>query len=60
MNYLETEVWTQDLERPDLWHGKYGLMVNTVALNEREAYFEVTRVPAMPHQVPTQRYLIAR
>jgi hypothetical protein len=60
MKYLETEIWTQDLESPDLWHGKYALMLNTAALNEREAYFDVTKVPAMPHLGQAQRYLIAR
>jgi hypothetical protein len=59
MKYLETEIWTQDLESPELWHGKYGLMLNTAALDEREAYFDITKVSAMPHTGNTQSYLSA-
>jgi hypothetical protein len=60
MKHLITEVWTQDTQDSDLWHGKFGVMLNTVALDEREAFFDVIRVPAMPHSTPQQRYLIAR
>jgi hypothetical protein len=60
MKPLITEIWTQDIENPDLWHGNYGVMLNTAALNEREAFFEVTRVPAMPQMSQEQRYFITR
>jgi hypothetical protein len=40
-----TEIWYQDVEDSDLWFGEHGVMVNTAALNEREFYFEVIRVP---------------
>jgi hypothetical protein len=41
---LETEVWYQDREDGDYWHGKRGIIVNTAALNEREVYYEIIRV----------------
>ena len=40
------ETWNQFASQPDLWETNSGLIVNTAALQEREAYFEVTRVPA--------------
>ena len=43
-----TEVWYQDVEDSDLWFGEHGVMVNTAALNEREFYFDVIRVPHQP------------
>ena len=41
-----TEVWRQDADEPDLWHGDSGVIVNSAALREREAYFDLTRVSA--------------
>lgn len=38
------ETWTQDSHDLELWHGKHGLIINTSALNEREAYFEIERI----------------
>jgi hypothetical protein len=43
-----TEVWYQDVEDNDLWFGEHGVMVNTAALNEREFYYDVIRVPHHP------------
>lgn len=59
MKTLVTEIWTQDTENPDLWHGNYGVMINTAALNEREAYFDVIRISAMPQEPLSHRYLSA-
>ena len=55
-----TEIWTQDIQDPDLWHGNYGVMVNTAALDEREVYFDITRVPSMPQMAHQHRFMIAR
>ena len=44
MKTLITEIWIQDTQNPDLWHGNYGVMINTAALDERQAFFDVTRV----------------
>jgi hypothetical protein len=60
MKDLITEIWIQDVENPDLWHGKHGVMINTAALSEREAFFEVTRISALPPITQEQRFLIAR
>ncbi len=60
MKPLLTEIWTQDIENPELWHGNYGVILNTAALDEREAFFDVTRIPAMPQMPQKQRYMIAR
>lgn len=38
------ETWVQDARDPNLWHGDNDLLINTDALNKREAYFDVTRV----------------
>jgi hypothetical protein len=43
-----TEVWYQDVEDSDLWFGEHGVMVNTAALEEREFYYDVIRVPHHP------------
>jgi hypothetical protein len=43
-----TEVWYQDVEDSNLWFGEHGVMVNTAALDEREFYFDVIRVPHQP------------
>lgn len=45
------EVWYQDTQNHDLWSNEQGLLVNTAALNEREAYFDITRVDAGMRQV---------
>lgn len=37
-----TEAWYQVEE--DLWRGAKDVMLNTAALNEREAYFDIIRV----------------
>jgi hypothetical protein len=60
MKNLITEIWTQDTQDHDLWHGNYGVMVNTAALNEREGIFEVIRVPAMPPRGQEQRFMNVR
>jgi len=39
------EIWRQDNDSQDLWHNNNGLIVNTAALNEREAYLEIMRIP---------------
>ena len=44
VSYKTSEVWYQDALEPDLWHKDNGLIVNTAALDEREEFFEVTRV----------------
>ncbi len=44
----KSEVWYQDALEADLWHNDKGLLVNTAALDEREAFFEVTRVAVNP------------
>ena len=46
MTHLTTEIWQQDNQDHDLWHNNHGVIVNTPALIEREAYFDVVRVPA--------------
>ena len=38
--------WRQLPGEPDLWQGEHGVLINTAALREREAFFEVTRVAA--------------
>jgi hypothetical protein len=43
-----SEVWQQDTQNPDLWHGPNGVMINTAALNEREFYYDVLRVRMQP------------
>jgi hypothetical protein len=47
-SFKVSEVWSQDLENSDLWHGKHGVIVNTAALNEREFYFDIIRLTAQP------------
>lgn len=39
-----SEVWYQDSENSDLWHGDHGVIVNTAALEERSFYYNVLRV----------------
>jgi hypothetical protein len=40
----QVEVWRQDESDPDLWHHANGLMINSAALVEREAYYIVVRI----------------
>jgi hypothetical protein len=42
----KSEVWYQDLEDGNLWHGTHGVIVNTAALVEREFFYNITRVAA--------------
>ena len=44
MNSLDKEIWYQDQEETDLWHHNSGLMVNTQALTDREAYYQIIRI----------------
>ncbi len=41
-----SEVWYQDPEESDYWHGEHGVIVNTAALNEREFYYDIIRITA--------------
>ena len=41
-----SELWYQDPEDKNLWHGKHGVIINTAALNEREFYYTVVRIPS--------------
>jgi hypothetical protein len=41
-----TEVWYQDPEDGNLWHGTHGVIVNTAALLEREFFYNIERVTA--------------
>lgn len=38
---LPQEVWTQDELDANLWHGPHGVIVNTSALEQRKAFFEI-------------------
>lgn len=38
------ETWQQDAQETDLWHGAHGVIVNSIALREREFFYEVVRV----------------
>ena len=40
----DSEVWYQDREDRDYWHGEHGLIVNTAALNERDFYYAIVRI----------------
>lgn len=44
-----TEVWQQNPESPDFWHGPNGVIINTAALNEREFYYNVIRITFLPY-----------
>ena len=50
------EVWRQDVKDQDLWHGSKGVMVNSAALEARQVFFEIIRVPSHfdPVQTPQQ------
>jgi hypothetical protein len=39
----EREIWYQDPVDNDLWHHESGLIVNTAALEERQAYYTIIR-----------------
>jgi hypothetical protein len=45
-----TEVWYQDPEDGNLWHGTHGVIVNTAALVEREFFYNIERVSFNSHQ----------
>ena len=45
-NTRPIEVWHQDNHSQDLWHGNNGVIVNTAALEERETYFDIIRIPS--------------
>lgn len=38
---LAIEIWTQDADDSQLWHGPAGVIVNTSALEERKAFYQV-------------------
>lgn len=42
------ELWYQDLEDANLWHGPQGVIVNTAALKDREYYYTIVRVSSHP------------
>jgi hypothetical protein len=46
--FKDSEIWYQDPEDTNLWHGKHGVIINTAALNEREFYYTVVRIPSKP------------
>lgn len=37
----KTELWRRDAKDSDLWHGEKGLILNTAALQERKAYYNI-------------------
>jgi len=37
----KTELWRRDAKDLALWHGEHGLILNTAALEERRAYYNV-------------------
>lgn len=39
---LASEIWTQDSEDANLWHGPHGVIVNTAALEERKAFYDIS------------------
>ena len=44
INPLDKEIWYQDQEETDLWHHNSGLLINTQALRDREAYYQIIRI----------------
>jgi hypothetical protein len=50
-----TEVWYQDVEDSNLWFGEHGVIVNTVALEEREFYYDIIRVAHHPNYANQNR-----
>jgi hypothetical protein len=53
--YKTSEVWYQDCDNPELWHGKHGVIINTAALDEREFYYDIIRITVQPTYVK-ERY----
>jgi hypothetical protein len=49
--YKTSEVWYQDRDDADMWHGKHGVIINTAALNEREFYYDIIRITVQPNYV---------
>jgi hypothetical protein len=47
-HFKTSEVWYQDQENADMWHGRHGVIINTAALNEREFYFDIIRITQHP------------
>ena len=47
-----TETWYQDNEDADLWQGEHNLLINSEALNVRETFYTIVRVPANSLQTP--------
>lgn len=41
-----TEIWFQTNFDGDLWEAETGLIINTAALEEREAFLTVSRIPS--------------
>ena len=50
------EVWFQTNFDSDLWEAENGLIVNTDALDKREAYFAISRVPSAVNFDSSQRF----
>lgn len=57
MTKVSIEVWRQDTDNQDLWHGDNHLIVNTAALQEREAYYEIVRIPMPNFNFDSDSYL---
>ena len=59
--YKRQEMWTQDPEGHNLWHGEAGVIVNAAALEERSSYFDIVRVPSQhaagTPPTPTPRFV---
>jgi hypothetical protein len=51
----KSEVWYQDPEDGNLWHGTHGVIVNTAALVEREFFYNIERVTAPGSSSKTKR-----
>jgi hypothetical protein len=54
-----TEIWYQDLEDGNLWHGTHGVIVNTAALTEREFFYNIQRVYAHAKATGRSRNAVA-
>lgn len=54
--YKEIEIWRQDTQNQDLWHGENGVMLNTAALKERQPYFDIVKIPTAEF-IPDQALL---
>jgi hypothetical protein len=53
------EVWYQDPEDGNLWHGTHGVILNTAALLEREFFYNIKRVNAPVKPTRNKRVSIA-